>query len=173
MHPQYPLERLCSHLYEPFQLTFARHAERVLREENEVELEATHQGLVLRGETEAAFEHSVQLLCNYYGNQINVGPAAVCYHKATTVEEPVMGVRVNCSPEHFDMVAADLNLRSAVIFASHMGPARAEIRVVAPLAKLLGYAARLTQLTSGTAHCVMWLSHYAPAQMPSPDDTAA
>jgi regulator of nucleoside diphosphate kinase len=172
MHSQYPLERLCSHLYEPFQLTFARHAEQVLREKDEVGLEATHKGLVLRGETEAAFEHSVQLLRNYYGNQINVGPAAVRYHIGTTVEEPLMGVRVNFSPEHFDVVAADLNMRRAVMVASHIGPARAEIRVVAPLAKLLGYAARLTQLTSGTAHSAMWLSHYAPAEMPSPDETA-
>jgi len=91
MHPEYPLERLCSHLYEPIQLTFARHAEQVLREEDEVEVEATHRGLVLRGETEAAFEHSVELLRNYFGNQIHVGPAVVGYCNGTTVEEMPRG----------------------------------------------------------------------------------
>jgi regulator of nucleoside diphosphate kinase len=173
MHPEYPLERLCSLLYEPFQLTFAQHAEQVLREEDQVQVEATHRGLVLRGETEAAFEHSVRMLRNYYGNQIDVGPAAVRYHNGTTVEEPLMGLRVNCSREHFEAVRADLSLRNAVVVASDIGPARAVIRAVVPLEKLLGYATRLAQLTSGTAHEVMWLSHYASMNTPSPDDTAA
>ena len=173
MHPEYPLERLCSHLYEPFQLTFARHAEQVLREEDEVEVEATHRGLVLRGETEAAFEHSVELLRNHFGNQIHVGPATVRYHNGTTVEEPLMGLRVKCSPEHLEAVEADLNTRNAVVVASEIGTACAVIRAVVPLAKLLGYAARLAQLTSGTGHNVMWLSHYAPMETSSPDDTAA
>ena len=43
MHPEYPLERLCSHLYEPFQLNFARHAEQILQQQPDVEVEATHR----------------------------------------------------------------------------------------------------------------------------------
>ena len=173
MHPEYPLERLCSHLYEPFQLTFARHAEQVLREEDEVELEATHKGLVLRGETEAAFEHSVQLLRNYYGNQIDVGPAAVRYHKGTTVEEPLMGLRVNCSPEHFEVVAADLNIRNAVIVASHIGPTRAEIRAGGPPCEAAGVcrAADTAHLGNGPQRDVV--EPLRPSGNAMPDDTAA
>lgn len=172
-HPEYPLERLCSHLYEPFQLTFARHAEQVLREADEVEAEATHRGLLLRGETEAAFEHSIELLRNNFGNQIHVGPAAVRYHNGTTVEEPHMGLRVKCSPEHVEGVSADLNARNALVVALEVGPTCAVIRAVAPLAKLLGYGARLAELTSGAARQVTWLSHYAPMETSPPGDTAA
>ena len=84
-----------------------------------------------------------------------------------------MGLRVKCSPGHFEGVKADLNARNGVVVASEIGPTCAVIRAVAPLAKLLGYDARLAQLTSGAAHQVMWLSHYAPMETSPPDDTAA
>jgi hypothetical protein len=173
MHPEYPLERLCSHLYEPFQLTFARHAEQLLPQEDEVEVEATHRGLVLRGETEAALEHAVEMLRDYFGEQIRIGPAVVRYHNGSTLEEPHMGLRVRCSPEHFEAIKADLIARDALIVAAEIHPACGEVRATAPLAKLMGYARSLDKLASGTAHQVMWLSHYAPTQAPPPDDTAA
>jgi regulator of nucleoside diphosphate kinase len=172
-HPEHPLERLCSHLYEPFQLTFARHAEQLLPQDDEVEVEATHKGLLLRGETEATLEHAAELLRDYFGNQIRVGPAIVRYHEGTTLEEPHMGLRVRCSPEHFEAVRADLRARDASIMASKIDLACGEVRATAPLAKLMGYARSLAKFTSGTAYEVMWLSHYAPAEVPPPDDPAA
>ena len=171
--PEYPLERICSHCYAPFQLTFARQAAQLVREADEVDVEATHRGLLLRGETEEAFVHSVQLLRDYFGNQIRIGPAVVRYHNGATVEEPHMGLRVLCGPEHFEPVKADLDARDAVIVASEIGPTCAVIRATVPLAKVLGYASHLAKQTSGTAHHSMWLSHYAPLEVWPPDNTAA
>lgn len=172
-HPEYPLERICSHLYEPFQLTFARHAQRVLKEVDEVEAEATHRGLLLRGETEATFESPLSLLREYFGNQIDVGPTTIRYHNGAMVEEPYMGLCVRCSLEYFEVIKADLNAREVVGVDSKVGPIGAVLRATAPAAKLLGYASDLAELTSGTAYQEMWLSHYAPVETPPPDDTAA
>jgi regulator of nucleoside diphosphate kinase len=164
-HAEYPLELLCTHLYDPFQLTFARHAEQLLTQEDDVEVEATHQGLVLRGATEAALEHAVEQLRSYFGNQIHVGRASIRYHEGTRFEEPHMGLRVRCSPEHFEAIKADLIARGGSILVSQIDPVCGEIRATAPLAQLLGYRRSLAQLTSDTAHEVMWLSHYAPAEV--------
>jgi hypothetical protein len=172
-YPEYPLERLCTHLYEPFQLTFARHAAQLLAHVDEVEVEATHRGLVLRGETEAVLGHAKELLLGYFGNQIRVGPATVRYHNGTTCEEPHMGLRVRCSPEHFEAIRVDLIARDGLIAVSHIDPACGEIRATAPLAQLMGYARSLAKLTSGTGHAMIWLSHYARTEVPPPDDSAA
>jgi regulator of nucleoside diphosphate kinase len=169
MHPQLPLEQLCTHVYEPFQLTFARHAEQLLPQEGAVEAEATHRGLVLRGETEAALEQAVGLLRGYFANQIHVGPAVVRYHDGITREEPYMGLLVRCSPEHFEAIMGNLIARDALIVISKIEPARGEICATAPLARLMGFGRSLAKLTTGTAREEMWLSHYAPAQAPPPD----
>jgi regulator of nucleoside diphosphate kinase len=163
MHAELPIEQLCTHVYEPFQLTFARHAEQLLPKEGDVEAEATHRGLVLRGETEAALEQAVELLRGNFANQIRVGPAVVRYHDGLIREEPYMGLRVRCSPEHFEAIMGNLIARGALIVASKIEPACGEIRATAPLARLIGYRRSLARLTTGTAREVMWLSHYAPA----------
>jgi len=51
-HPEYPLERICTHGYEPFQLKFARHAEQLLSGLEDVQSEPSHRGLIIRAETE-------------------------------------------------------------------------------------------------------------------------
>jgi len=53
-HPEYPLEGLCIHLHEPFQLAFARQAQQLFEDRDEVGLVASHQGLTIRAETEDA-----------------------------------------------------------------------------------------------------------------------
>jgi hypothetical protein len=159
-HPEYPLERVCVHRYEPCQLTFARHAQQLVAEDEEIEAEASHRGLVLRGETEAALEQSVQLLRDYYGNQINVGEPMVRYHHGLSVEEPHMRVRVRCLANHFDAVRTDLELRGALIVRSHRNSTMGVLLATAPLARLLGYSRSLAQLTAGTAQGVLCLSHY-------------
>src|SRR5689334_9771439 len=82
-HPEYPLERLCTHLYEPFQLTFARHAQQLFPEWDDVELMASHQGLTIRGETEDAIDATLAVLRDFYGPQIHVGPPTIRYHNGT------------------------------------------------------------------------------------------
>jgi len=107
--PEYPLERVCSHLYEPFQLKFARHAQQVLREvESNIQMEASHAGLVLLAETEADFEGPLAVLEDFYGKQIRIGAAAIRYHRGLTLEQPYMGMRVRCRAADFEAVKADL-----------------------------------------------------------------
>jgi hypothetical protein len=159
-HPEYPLERVCIHRYEPFQLTFARHAQQLLAEVEEIEAEASHRGLVLRGETEAALEQPVQLPRDYFGSQISVGEPMVRYHHGLSVEEPHMRLRVRCLAKHFDAVRADLESRDALIVRSHRTSTLGVLLATAPLARLLGYSRSLAQLTAGTAQGVLCLSHY-------------
>jgi predicted membrane GTPase involved in stress response len=167
-HPEFPLERTCFHRYEPFQLTFARHALQLLPDDDRAFFEASHRGLVLRAETEAALERPIEILKDYFGNQISIGRPTVRHHHGRTVEEPHMVVRVKCRPEHFDFIIADLATRNAVVLETEAQPAFRVIRATAPLARLLGYAQSLADLTGKSAHQVMWLSHYAPVQASAP-----
>lgn len=173
MHPEYPIERICRHLREPFQLTFARQAQQVLPKEEEIEVEAIPQGLAIRGETETALQRPVEILQDYFGNQLSVGEATIRYHNGVTLEEPHMGVRVRCARKYFHAVKADLQARRALLVSCEITPASGVVRASAPLAQLIGYAQALADLTSGTAHQVMWLSHYAPVQSWPPDGHAA
>lgn len=173
MHPEFPLERTCFHRYDPFQLTFARHALQLLPDDDRAFFEASHRGLVLRAETEAALERPIEILKDYYGNQISIGRATVRHHQGSTLEEPHMVVRVRCNPEHFESIIADLTTRNAVVLDTEMQPTFCVVRATAPLARLLGYAQSLADLTGKSAHEVMWLSHYAPVQASSPPGGAA
>jgi translation elongation factor EF-G len=82
-------------------------------------------------------------------------------------------LRVRCLPEHFVAVKTDLEARGASIEDSECTPAYAVVRATAPLARLIGYSWNLAKLTAGTAHEVMWLSHYAPIKTPPPNGNAA
>jgi hypothetical protein len=172
-HPEYPLERLCTHLYEPFQLTFARHAQQLFEERDDVELVASHQGLAIRGETEAEIEAALTVLKDFYGHQLRVGPTTIRYHEGATLEEPWMGLRVRCSTDQLEAVKADLVVRGATIVSSEIHSSIAVIQACAPLAYLISYASALADLTSGSAEFVMWLSHYAPVQGGPPGGDAA
>ncbi|MGH8311515.1 MAG: hypothetical protein ACRETX_17195, partial [Steroidobacteraceae bacterium] len=135
--------------------------------------EATHKGLVLRGETETALEKSLALLKDYYGDQIRAGSPSIRYHHSPEVEEPHMGVRVLCPATYFAAVKADLLARDAVVLDEELTSQYGVVRANAPLAKLIGYSRALAQLTAGSAREVMWLSHYAPVDVPPPDGEAA
>lgn len=66
-HPEYPLERLCSHHSEPFQFTFARHAQQHFLEREDVEVVASRHELSIRAETEDAIEAALVVLRDLYG----------------------------------------------------------------------------------------------------------
>jgi hypothetical protein len=51
-HPQYPLERLCTHRSESSPMRLALRAQQLLLERNDVDLVASHRGLTIRAETE-------------------------------------------------------------------------------------------------------------------------
>jgi hypothetical protein len=172
-HPEYPLERTCRHLYQPFQLKFARQAAQLLIEQGELGVVCSHEGLVIRGETEEVLRGALQILRAFYGSQLHVGPATICYHNATTLEEPWMGLRIKCVPRHFDAIKADLLMRQASIHGSDRHLRIGVIHASAPLSQLIGYASDLAKLTCAEAQQIMWLSHYAPVEDMSPDGDAA
>lgn len=172
-HPEYPLERTCWHLYEPFQLTFARHALQMLPQRADGSAEATHKGLVLRADTETALERYLEPLKDYYGDQIRAGSPTIRYHRSPVLEEPHMGLRVQCPATHFAAVKADLLARGAIVLDAELTSRYGVVRASAPLAKLMGYPRALGQLTAGSAREAMWLSHYAPVDATPPDGQAA
>jgi Elongation factor G C-terminus len=171
-HPEYPLERLCVHLYEPFQLTFARHAEQLFQQRDDVELIASHQGLTIRGETEESIEAAVRVLRDFYGPQIRIDPPTIRYHNGATLEQPWMGLRVRCPADRVEAVKTDLIVRDATIVTSAIHANAGEIQACGPLAYLIGYRSAFEKLTSGSGWCVMWLSHYAPVDHPPGGDAA-
>lgn len=172
-HPEFPLERLCSHLYEPFQLTFARNAQQHFLVREDVEVVASHQGLAIRAETEDAIDAAIVILKDLYGPNLRIGPPTIRYHQGTSLEQPWMGLSLRCAAEHLDVVNADLIDRQATIVSCDVEPSQCLIQARAPLATLLGYRSYLDKLTAGSAQYAMWLSHYAPLENPPPDGQAA
>jgi len=172
-HPEYPLERLCSHHSEPFQLTFARHAQQHFLEREDVEVVASRQGLSIRAETEDAIEAALVVLKDLYGSRLRIGPPTIRYHKGVSLEEPWMGMRVRCGAGHLDAVNADLMGRNATNISCEIETAGCLIQACAPLANLIGYRSSLGRLTAGSGEHVMWLSHYAPIDGTPPGGQAA
>ncbi len=172
-HPEYPLERVCSHLYEPFQLTFARNAQQHFLVREDVEVVPSHQGLAIRAETEDSIDAAIVLLKDLYGPNLRIGPPTIRYHKGRMLEQPWMGLSIRCAPEHLDAVNADLIDREATIVSCEIEPAESLLEARAPLAALLGYRSDLEKLSAGSARHAMWLSHYAPVENPPPDGRAA
>lgn len=170
----FPLERTCSHRHERFQLAFARRAIEILPPREDTEAEATHRGLVLRGETESALDRPIELLKDHYGDQIRIGAPTIRYQGTTQLEEPYMGLRVMCTERYFAAVKADLLARGATIEDAEVTGQFGVVRATAPLAKLLGYGKALKELTAGSGREVMWFSHYAPVEdEPPPGGQAA
>jgi hypothetical protein len=172
-HPEYPLERVCSFLSEPFQLTFARNAQQHFLTREDVEVTASHRGLTIRGETEDAVDAAFVLLRDLYGPRIHISPSTVLYHHGVTLEQPWMGLRVRCATGQFDVVHSDLLDRDARIASFEVEGADSHIQATAPLASLLGYRAALEKLTGGSAKHAIWLSHYAPMGNLPPEGHAA
>jgi hypothetical protein len=169
MHQEFPLEQICSHADESYQVAFARDALQILPQREDGSAEATHQGLVLRGETEGALERPIDLLKEIYGDQIRIGSRRIRYRRSSQLEEPHMGLRVLCASAHFAAVKADLLARGAVILDADATPQFGVVRATARLANLLGYSSAVAELTAGSAREVIWLSHYATVDGPPPD----
>jgi len=172
-HPEYPLERVCRHLDQPFQLSFATQAQQLLTHQADLGIVCSHEGLTIRGETEEILGGAVETLRAIYGSQLQVGRATIRYHHATTLEEPWMGLRIRCAPRDFDAVKADLTRRHASIIGSNRHSRIGVTHASAPLSQLIGYASDLAKLTCAEAQQIMWLSHYAPVEDMSPNGDAA
>jgi len=165
---RYPLEQLCFHRSEPFQLAFAREAIEILPLRPDRCFEARGRGLLLLAETESALESSTAILKDAYGEQVCVKEPTIRYQCGAVTEEPHMGVRVLTPAAHFDAVREDLLRRGATLLDAEVMLPVGVVRVTAPLVRLLGYSCELARLTSGAGREVMWLSHYAPVESPPP-----
>ena len=163
-HPEYPLERACTHLHEPFQLTFAQRAQGLFHELEDVELVASGRGLTIRAETEEAIESALEVLNDFFGPQISVTPPTIRYHKGSMLEQPWMGLRVSCGSDRLDAVKADLFVRGATIVSIEIHSGVSTIQACAPLADLIGYASDLEKIAGGSGQLCMWLSHYSPVE---------
>jgi hypothetical protein len=172
-HPEYPIERLCVHLLEPFQLNFAQHAQRLFGERDGLHLIASRNGLSIRAETEESINAALEVLKDLYRPQIRVGPPTIRYHDGSTLEEPWMGLLVRCAAEHLEPVKRDLTRRGATVMTYEALSSGGVIQASAPLVWLLGYASALKKLTAGSAQHSIWLSHYAPVEDLPPGGDAA
>lgn len=162
----HPLECICSHRKEQFQLKFARQAIRFLPLRPDRSFEVSPRGLIVSGETEASPESVIEVLKSVYGEDLRVGELTIRYRQGAIIEEPYMGVRVLCSATHFEAVRDDLMSRGAVICDAELSPPIGVVRATASLAKLLGCSQHLAKLTEVKARQVIWLSHYAPLPTP-------
>jgi predicted membrane GTPase involved in stress response len=172
MYDRFPLEQMCSHSEQPFQLVFARNARDILRTGPDCHLEATGRGLLILGETEAAVSHPVSILKSTYGDRLSVGKLTIRYRNGAVLEEPYMRVRVSCPFRYAHAVRSNLDARGAEAISTEDERSCAVIKATAPLASLLGYSDFITHLTEGRGRVAMSFSHYAPVPDP-PSGTAA
>jgi predicted membrane GTPase involved in stress response len=162
MESRYTLERICSHRSEDTQLMFALRAIELLPSRLDYAVGACKEGLIVCGETESALDRPVELLKAIYGESLCVGTLAIRYRRrGTVIEEPYVGVRVRCDARYYGAVRDDLVARGGAVIDSEVTPLLAVLRATAPLARMLGYAQRLSDLTRGSGREVIWFSHYA------------
>lgn len=173
MYSRFPIQCDCSYSRDRFNLAFARKAIEVLRPGKELVLEPSHRGLTLLAETEMALEQPIATLRDVYGNDVRVGPITVRYHQGQQVEEPHMGLRIRCAPQHFNALRGDLLARGAALVDAEVSRLCGVLRATAALPTLVGYPAFVRNKTDGTAQLVMWLSHYEPVNEGPPGGDAA
>lgn len=173
MAADFPVERCCTHRSERFQLAFARKAVELLPHDGSTAFEPGPSGLLIAAECEIALERPVRRLKEAYGDMVRIGPPRVRYRHADRVEQPIMGLRVLCSPDHYDAVRQDLRMRRALIMDTEVNRRFGIVRACAPLAMLLGYPDALARITGGRGQLVMWLSHYEELEDPPPAGAAA
>lgn len=173
MPAHYPIERCCTHRSERFQLAFARQAIEVLPHDDDTAFQPGPGGLLIVAESEIALARPIRRLEEVYGDMVRIGPLKIRYRHGDRVEQPFMGVRVLCSPDHYEVVREDLRLRRAAIMDAEATSRFGIVRACAPLASLLGYPDALARITAGRGQLAMWLSHYEQLDDPPPAGAAA
>ncbi len=173
MLADFPIEQSCSHRSERFQLDFAQKAMLLLPKDSSASYSANGRGLVIAAETEMALERPVRRLTDVYGDMLRIGPPTIRYRQGERLEQPIMGLRVLCSPGCYEEIREDLRLRRAAIMDAEVNRRFGIVRASAPLAVLLGYPDRFASMTGGHGQLVMWLSHYEQLDDPPPAGVAA
>lgn len=170
-YAQYPLEQLASSRSTSFQQGFARMTMHLLPAFNDALLEASAKGLVILAASELALATPAEVIRQIHADDVHIDAPRVRFAYGDTVEEPVMWVRAAVPRGDTEAVVHDLIGREARIEEVDWLAPSPVVRARAPLRKLLGYPAALSELCAGKAELQMWLSHYAPMP-PGPDKAA-
>jgi predicted membrane GTPase involved in stress response len=173
MQRDFAIECKCSHRGERFQLAFAQAAMEIVPKDESTAFEPSRNGLTLLAETELSLERPLARLREVYGDALQVDSPLVRYKRGERLEEPYMGLRVLCAPQHFEAIRRDLSTRRANLLDTEVNVRFAVIRAEAPLALLVGYPAKFDSLTQGRGQLAMWLSHFAPVEDDPPGGNAA
>lgn len=162
MNPAYPIEQIATGAVPGPQLAFARKARELLPDGGDFALEATRDGLLILGRTEADLAEPRRLLRDAFGADVRFSTPGVRLLYADGWQQPIMGFRVVAAPADVRPIEACLARRAAEISDVEVRPDSGVIRGQAPLATLLGYPRALRRLSGGTAHATLWLCHYRP-----------
>jgi hypothetical protein len=173
MHRDFAIECKCSHRRERFQLAFARAAMEIVPKDEATACEPSGSGLTLLADTELSLERPLTRLREVYGDELKIAPPLVRYKQGKQLEEPYMGLRMLCGPQHFEILRADLLERNATILDSELNARFGVLRAEAPLAELVGYPAHFERVTNRRGQLAMWLSHFAPVRPEPPGGNAA
>src|SRR5688500_6434912 len=132
MHREFAIECQCSHRRERFQLAFARAAMEIVPKDEATAFEPTGNGLTLLAETELSLERPLARLREVYGEELQIEAPLVRYKKSDRLEEPYMGLRVLCNPQHFDAIRRDLMTRRARVLDAELNARFGVLRAEAP-----------------------------------------
>ncbi len=167
VHSEFPLERLAQLASSPFQIGFARQVVRMMETSDTLAYEATHDGLLMRGQNEDVLGKPVNLLRDLYGEALVLHPPQVRYMSlGNRPYEPIMLVRVRILPRDKAAVLESLGARGVTVLEEELRPAICVLRAEAPLRQLLGYGEVLSALTQGSGLYWTWLDRYVPMDDP-------
>jgi predicted membrane GTPase involved in stress response len=172
MELEFPLEQKVRNPADAFQLAFARRAMALVEESEELRRQASHQGLLMLGNSEASLRVAVEILRDRYGDSLEIERPRVRYVSDGTLQQPIMELHVFIPLRYLGAVRRDLEARRAVIAEIAIRHGVCAIDAAAPLARLLGYAKALDRLTAGTGDHSMRLLRYAPVSSGPGDDAA-
>jgi len=162
----FPIERLLRHRRERLQLKFAIEAAQRIGRSDECVALPSGDGLRICAISEEALDRWAALLADIYGENLLIGEPRVRYLQDGGLCEPVMHVRLQVSQDAIGAVLRELQFRNVHIVEQcpvklrRGAPLMSVIRVVAPLARLIGLQKRLSEIAGGGANAVIALSHY-------------
>lgn len=162
MHQTYVLEQTVRRSSETFQLKFAREAAVHVSKLEGVCAQATGNGLVLLGASEAALNAAAQLLQALYGDGIQSRAPRVRNVHEPQAMEPVMDVVVIAEKSVREVIVKDLARRGGSILFDVFERRKWLLRAQAPLSRLIGYGKDLDGMAGRRAEHMIVFSHYEP-----------
>ncbi|HKO89120.1 MAG TPA: hypothetical protein VJU83_11480 [Burkholderiales bacterium] len=170
-HERFPLETLLRTREHYFQRVFAFEALDVLGEPPEgIAYEAGHDGLRIYASDEVTMVRAIDMIERRFPHNGEVAPPSVRFKMGRILEEPIMEVLVSVPGESLEQVQEELKHRGVERVDAGIVPGRFVLKGKGSLRRLMGFGARLAQITRGDAGLSMQLSHYSPlAREPDPE----